>query len=136
MTAHLRAEVTAQGVFDVLHRAGARGLSFAEVMDETGYTACQVRYGMSYLRESLPELKGSNVFTYDIRDRVYRIVYIPDVAESYELIGIRSEATRSYRVLTGTVIPHAKHSSAKQLRIIKRHLELIVDEVEDILAPA
>jgi hypothetical protein len=75
------------------------------------------------------------VFTYDPHGHVYRIVYLLDVAEAYEIMRLTSEATRSYRVLTDTVLPHAKQSRTKQLRLLRRHLQLVVDDAKDILEP-
>ncbi|MGY3056265.1 hypothetical protein ACVWZD_005734 [Streptomyces sp. TE3672] len=136
MTAHQRPEFLAQSVYDALHRAGTRGLTFVELMEETRLTEFQARHGLSVLREAIPGMKGTEaVYTYDPHGHVYRIVYLPDVAESYEIMRLSGEATRSYRVLTGTVLPHAKQSRTKQLRMLKRHLELIVDEAKDILEP-
>ena len=49
---------------------------------------------------------------------------------------LKGEAKRSYRVLTGTVLPHAKQSRTKQLRMLKRHLQLVVDDANELLEPA
>ncbi|MER8188406.1 hypothetical protein [Kitasatospora sp. NPDC094015] len=137
MTAHQRPESLARSVFDALQSAGRRGLTFVELMEVTALTTHQVRHGLSVLREALPGMKGTDaVYTYDPHGHVYRTAYLPDIAEAYELMRLSSEATRSYRVLTGTVLPHARQSKAKQLRMLKRHLQLIVDEAKDILEPA
>ncbi|MCG0065980.1 hypothetical protein L0F81_22230 [Streptomyces tricolor] len=137
MTAHQRPEVLAQAVFDALQRAGMRGMSLAELIGETGYTKSQVRRGIALLRESLPGLKGTDaVYTWDPSDRVYRTFYLPEVAEVYEILRMRSEATRSARVLTGTIIPHARKSRSKQLRMLKRHYEFVVEEATELLEPA
>lgn len=137
MTAHQRPEVLAQAVLDALDRAGVRGMNLLELMGETGYTKSQVKHGISVLRESLPGVKGSDaVYTWDPTDRVYRTSYLPAVAEIYEILRMRSEATRSSRVLTGTIIPHARKSRSKQLRMLKRHYEFVVDEATDLLEPA
>ncbi|MCF3143792.1 hypothetical protein [Streptomyces platensis] len=137
MTAHQRPEVLAQAVYDALERAGNRGLSLEEIMGETGYTESQTRRGISLLRESIPQLKGSDaVYTYDPAENVYRTVYIPEVAEMYEILRMRGEATRSYRVLTGTILPHSRKSKAKQLRTLKRLYEFVVDETNEMLEPA
>ncbi|MDF3300061.1 hypothetical protein [Streptomyces tropicalis] len=66
---------------------------------------------------------------------LHRTAFLVDVVEAYEIMWIRSECTRSYRVLTGTVIPHAKNSKARAVRLLRRHLELVVGESEDLLAP-
>ncbi|MBV6700215.1 hypothetical protein KV557_24450 [Kitasatospora aureofaciens] len=137
MTAHQRPEFLARSVFDALQSAGSRGLTFVELMEVTGLTAHQVRHGLSVLREALPGMTGTDaVYTYDPHGHVYRTAYLPDIAEAYELMRLSAEATRSYRVLTGTVLPHARQSRAKQLRMLKRHLQLVVDEAKDILEPA
>lgn len=137
MTAHQRPEVLAQAVLDALDRTGSRGLSLLELMGETGYTKSQVKRGIAVLRESLPSVKGSDaVYTWDPTDRVYRSFYMPQVAEIYEILRMRSEATRSSRVLTGTIIPHARKSRSKQLRMLKRHYEFVVDEATELLEPA
>ncbi|MEV8324076.1 hypothetical protein [Kitasatospora sp. NPDC056731] len=137
MTAHYRPDFLARSVFDALQMAGKRGLTFGEIIEVTSLTTYQVRHGLSVLREALPEMKETDaVYSYDPHGHVYRLKYIPEVAEAYELMRIGSEATRSFRVLTGTVLPHAKHSHSKQLRMLRRHLQLVVDEARDILAPA
>ncbi|MFE5868857.1 hypothetical protein ACFQ6V_09405 [Streptomyces roseifaciens] len=137
MTAHLRPEVKGQSVLDALERAGTQGLTFVDIMEETGLTAWQARSGMSFLRESLPELGETHaVFTWDPQDHVYRTAYIAEVAVAYELLRIRGEATRSYRVLTGTCIPHSRLTRSKQIRILQRHLQLVVEETNDILEPS
>lgn len=136
MTAHLKPEESARRTFDALQRAGMRGLTLPELIHATGLTIYQVRRGLAYLRESLADLKrGEAVYSYDPLDYRYRTAYIPDVVEAYELMRLQGEATRSARVLTGTVIPHAKQSKAKQIRLLRRHLELVVDETHDILEP-
>ncbi|MFI6808121.1 hypothetical protein ACIBO6_24420 [Streptomyces luteogriseus] len=136
MTAHQRPEFLARSVYDALHKAGTRGLTFVELMDVTGLTESQIRHGLSVLREALPGMKGTDaVYSYDPHGHVYRTAYLPDVAESYEIMRLGGEATRSYRVLTGTVLPHAKQSRTKQLRMLRRHLELVVEDARDILEP-
>ncbi|MFD5563811.1 hypothetical protein [Kitasatospora griseola] len=137
MTAYQRAEVSAQMVKDALDRAGTRGLTFTELVEDTGLTPSQVRYGMAYLRESLAGLKNSSaVFTYDPRDNVYRTEYIPEVADYYEILRLQGDATRTLRMLAGTVIPHSKLARTKQVRLLRRHLEVVVEDTKDILAPA
>jgi hypothetical protein len=137
MTTHQRPEFLARSVFDALQRARTRGLTFEELMEGTGLTASQVRHGLSILREALPEMKdtGGAVYSYDPHGHVYRTTYLPDVADAYEVMRLRAEATRSYRVLTGTVLPHAKQSRTKQLRMLRRHLQLVVEDAKDILEP-
>lgn len=136
MTAHQSPEFLAGSVFDALQSASTRGLTFVELMEATNLTAHQTRHGLSILREALPGMKNTDaVFTYDPHGHVYRIVYLPEVAEAYELMRLSSEATRSYRVLTGTVLPHARQSRTKQLRLLRRHLQLVVDDAKDILEP-
>ncbi|WP_069628973.1 hypothetical protein [Streptomyces niveus] len=137
MTAHQRPDFLAGSVFDALQRAGTRGLTFTEIMDTTGFTECQTRHGLSILREAIAGMKGTDaVYSYDPHGHVYRTAYLPDVAEAYEIMRLGAEATRSYRVLTGTVLPHAKQSRTKQLRMLRRHLQLVVDDARDILEPA
>ncbi|MFD3539624.1 hypothetical protein ACFWUQ_08995 [Streptomyces sp. NPDC058662] len=137
MTAHLKPEETARSVFDALQRAGARGLTLGELTDMTSLTIYQVRRGLSYLRETLPELKGGHsVYSYDPHGHLYRTAFLSDVVEAYELMRISGESRRSYRILTGTVIPHARHSKAKQIKILRRHLQLVVEETNDILEPS
>ncbi|MEU3748137.1 MULTISPECIES: hypothetical protein [Streptomyces] len=136
MTAHQPAELSAQMVKDALDRAGTRGLTFDELVEDTGLTYYQVRYGISFLRESLADLKDSDaVFTYDPREHVYRIVYIPEVAELYEVFRLQGEATRTLRMLAGTVIPHSKLARTKAVRLMRRHLEVVVEDAKDLLAP-
>ena len=137
MTAHLRPESLAQSVFDALHRAGTRGLTLIDLMEETSLTENQVRHGLSVLREALADMKGTDaVYTYDPHGHVYRIAYLPEVVEAYEIMRLKAEATRSLRILAGTVLPHAKQARTKQLRMLKRHLTLIVEDAQDILEPA
>ncbi|GAA2330441.1 hypothetical protein ACWCV5_32575 [Streptomyces tubercidicus] len=136
MTAHIKPEQTARSVLDALRRAGARGLTLYDLIDATGLTTSQVRRGLGYLRETLPDLKNSNaVYSYSPRGHLYRTQYDQEAVEAYELMRIAGESTRSYRILTGTVIPHAKQSKAKQIRLLRRHLQLVVDETNDILEP-
>ncbi|MEV8586693.1 hypothetical protein AB0424_07070 [Streptomyces sp. NPDC051180] len=136
MTAHLRAEVTAQMVKDALDEAGTRGLTFDELVEETGLTTHQIRYGMACLRESLAGLKGSEaVYTYDPRENVYRTQYIPEVADLYEILRLQGEATRTLRMLAGTVIPHSKLARTKAVRLMRRHLEVAVEDAKDLLTP-
>lgn len=137
MTAHQRPESLARSVFDALQRAGTRGLTFVELMEETNLTESQVRHGLSILREALAEMKGTDaVYSYAPQGHLYRTAYLPEVAEAYEIMRLSAEATRSYRVLAGTVLPHAKQSRTKQLRMLKRHLQLVVDDAHDILEPS
>ncbi|MFF4952564.1 hypothetical protein [Streptomyces chattanoogensis] len=137
MTAHLKPEDSASMVLDALLRAGKRGLTLDELIDETDLTVSQVRRGLGFLRESMPDLEGvDGVYSYDPITYRYCVSYIPELVEAYELLRLRSEATRSYRILTGTVIPHARHAKTVQLRLLKRHLELVVGETDDILQPA
>ncbi|MBB1258318.1 hypothetical protein [Streptomyces alkaliterrae] len=108
-----------------------------ELIDVTGLTESQVRRGLTVLRESLPGLKDvDGVYSYEPGTHRYHITYVPEVVDSYEIMRLRGEAKRSYRMLTGTILPHAKHSRTKQLRLLRRHLQLIVDEANDILEPA
>ncbi|MEU9397735.1 MULTISPECIES: hypothetical protein [unclassified Streptomyces] len=137
MTAHQRPDFLAGSVFDALWRAGVRGYTFAELMEATNLTASQTRHGLSILREALPGMKDTDaVYSYDPHGHVYRLVYLPDVADAYEVMRLKGEAKRSYRVLTGTVLPHAKQSRTKQLRMLKRHLQLVVDDANELLEPA
>lgn len=137
MTTHQRPDFLAGSVFDALRRAGIRGLTFAELMEATNLTASQTRHGLSILREALPGMKGTDaVYSYDPHGHKYRLVYLPDVADAYEVMRLKGEATRSYRVLTGTVLPHAKQSRTKQLRMLRRHLQLVVEDAKELLEPA
>ncbi|MEU2354576.1 hypothetical protein ABZ599_16675 [Streptomyces misionensis] len=136
MTAHQRPDFLAQSVFDALWRAGVSGYTFAELMETTNLTASQTRHGLSILREALPGMRDTDaVYSYDPHGHVYRLVYLPDVADAYEVMRLKGEAKRSYRVLTGTVLPHAKQSRTKQLRMLKRHLQLVVDDANELLEP-
>ncbi|ANZ14821.1 hypothetical protein O1L44_02430 [Streptomyces noursei] len=137
MTAHLRPDSLGQSVFDALQRAGTRGLTFDELMEATNYTESQVEHGLGVMREALAGMKGTDaVYSYDPNGHLYRTAYIPEVAEAYEIMRLKGEATRSLRVLAGTVLPHAKQSRTKELRLLRRHLELVVDEANEILEPA
>jgi hypothetical protein len=137
MTAHQTPEFLARSVFDALQRAGERGLTFGELVETTGLTASQTRRGLGVLREALAEMKGVGaVYSYDPRGHLYRTAYLPDVADTYEIMRLRGEATRSYRLLSGTVLPHARQSRTKQLRMLRRHLQLVVEDTKDILEPA
>ncbi len=75
------------------------------------------------------------MYSYDPRTYRYCLEYIPELVEAYELMRIRGESMRTYRMLTGTAIPHAQLSRAKQIRMLRRHLQLVVDDANDILAP-
>lgn len=137
MTTYLKKEESARNVADALERAGDRGMTLSELIDATGMTTAQVRRGLAYLKEVIPGLKESTaVFSYDPNGHLYRTAYLPEVVESYELMRLAGEATRSYRILTGTVMPHAKQSRARQIRMLRRHLELVVGESQDLLEPA
>ncbi|MFD7015369.1 hypothetical protein [Streptomyces sp. NPDC059928] len=137
MTAYLKPAESAGMVLDALRQAGSRGLTLVEIIHQTSLTVWQVRRGLGFLRESLPDLKDiDGVYSYDPSTHRYCIAYISELVDAYELLRLRGEATRSYRILTGTVIPHARHSRTKQLRMLKRHLQLVVDETNDILEPA
>ncbi|MGW1840673.1 hypothetical protein [Streptomyces sp. NPDC002067] len=135
MTQHLKREESAQRIADALDVAGERGMTLSEIMDATGMTICQVRYGMAYLREAIPGFKDGSqcVYSYDAYGHLYRTAYVPDVVEIYEIQRIAGENTRSYRVLTGTVLPHTKNNRTKALRLLRRHLELVVEESKDLL---
>lgn len=105
-------------------------------MEATNLTAWQTRHGLSILRESLPGMTGTDaVYTYDPHGHLCRLEYIPEVAEAYEIMRITAEATRSYRILTGTVLPHYRHGRNKQIRLLRRHLEVVVEDARDILSP-
>lgn len=136
MTSHNKQEVNAQRVYDALKASGARGLTLLEIIHQAKLTRYQVRRGMGYMRESLADLKGSgSVYSYDPRTHRYCLEYIPEQVEAYELMRIRGESMRTYRMLTGTAIPHAQLSRAKQIRMLRRHLLLVVEDANDILAP-
>ncbi|MEF9915716.1 hypothetical protein RJT17_37400 [Streptomyces sp. P5-A9] len=134
MTPHLKKEESAQRIADALDVVGERGMTLSELIHTTGMTISQVHYGMSYLREAIPGLKGGqHVYSYDPDGHLYRTAYVPDVVEAYEIMRIAGECTRSYRILTGTVLPHAKTSRTKGIRMLRRHLELVVDESHELL---
>ncbi|MEU9263117.1 hypothetical protein AB0D73_33875 [Streptomyces sp. NPDC048215] len=134
MTRHLKKEESAQRLVDALDVAGERGMTLSELTHATGMTIPQVRYGMAYLREAIAGLKGTQrVYSYDPDGHVYRTAYLPDIVESYEIMRIADEATRSHRMLAGTVIPHGKNSRTRGIRMLRRHLELVVEESHDLL---
>ncbi|MBD9730358.1 hypothetical protein IGX29_00715 [Streptomyces sp. H28] len=136
MTSHLKREESARRVADALDRAGERGMTLSELTDTTGMTVSQTRAGLAYLKEAIPGLKGSSaIFSYDPHGHLYRTAFIADVVEAYELMRIAGECTRSYRILSGTVIPHTKNSRGRAVRMLRRHLELVVDESHDLLEP-
>lgn len=134
MTTYLKREESAQRIVDALDIAGERGMTLSELIHSTGMTIGQIRYGMGFLREAIAGFKDSQrVYSYDPNGHLYRTAYVPDVVEAYEIMRISGEATRSYRMLTGTVLPHAKNSRTKAIRMLRRHLELVVEESHDLL---
>ncbi|MGC4998398.1 hypothetical protein [Streptomyces sp. DT195] len=134
MTAYLKREESAQRIADALDTAGERGMTLAELIHATGMTVGQIRYGMGYLREAIAGFKdGQRVYSYDPDGHLYRTAFMPEVVEMYEIMRISGEATRSHRMLTGTVLPHAKTSRTRAIRLLRRHLELVVEESHDLL---
>jgi hypothetical protein len=90
--------------------------------------------GLPFLRGAIPGLKDSQrVYAYDPNGHLCRTAYVPDTVEAYEIMPISGEATRSYRMLTGTVLPHAKNSCTKAIRMLRRHLGLVVEESHRLL---
>ncbi|MFE4176821.1 hypothetical protein ACFRR7_33065 [Streptomyces sp. NPDC056909] len=87
-------------------------------------------------------MRGTDaVYSYDPHGHVYRTAYVPDPAEAYDIkaydiMSLGVEATRGFRGPRRYGPPARQAAPPNQMRMLRRHLRLVVEDTTDILEPA